>query len=251
MVKVLYALSVYALVPLISISIAQESIQFASSNKQTVMIELFTSQGCSSCPPAERWLNTFESNEKLWKEVVPIAFHVDYWDRLGWPDPYANHAYSIRQYRYQQQEHIRSVYTPGVIANGEEWRGWIRGENFPKVNEDAGVLSFKANPERVEISYSKTSKNNVLNVALLGIGINTQIPRGENKGKNLQQDFVALSHEMYSYGKVDETGKWTIPLPNNSSNQAGRYAIAIWISDMDDIAPIQSTGCWLPTEWFN
>jgi len=229
---------------------AVENVRFSSGNEQTVMVELFTSQGCSSCPPAERWLNTFENNEKLWKDIVPIAFHVDYWDKLGWPDPYANHAYSIRQYRYQQQEHIRSVYTPGVIANGKEWRGWIRGKDFPKVNEDAGVLSFNANPESVEISFSKASIDNVLNVALLGVGITTQVRRGENRGKDLQQEFVALSHDMYSYGDINEAGAWSIPLPSNTLHQAERYAIAIWVSEMDDMAPIQSTGYWLPVEWF-
>lgn len=213
------------------------------------MIELFTSQGCSSCPPAERWLNTYVHNEKLWNEVIPIAFHVDYWDKLGWPDTYANHAYSMRQYRHQQQKHIASVYTPGVVANGQEWRGWIRGEDFPEANADAGILSFVADPEKLEVTYSRVTKDHVLNVVLLGIGITTNVERGENQGKLLKQDFVALSHEMYSAGKSNDSGQWSISLPKDAANDAKRYALAIWVSGMDDIAPIQSTGYWVPAAW--
>ena len=224
---------------------AEQLVEFSTGTQQTKMVELFTSQGCSSCPPAEHWLNKFENSGKLWSEVVPIAFHVDYWDRLGWPDPYANHAYSTRQYRHQQQGHVRSVYTPGIIVNGEEWRGWIRGKDFPKGNDDAGILSFRASPQNVNVKYSKASKDVVLNVALLGVDVETNVERGENKGKVLKQEFVALSHHMYAASN----GDWDIPLPKEASEHAKRYALAIWVSSMDDISPIQATGYWIPSEW--
>ncbi len=247
--RILLVLLTYSLAILLSTAIAQDTLQFASNNKQNIMIELFTSQGCSSCPPAERWLNTYVNNTKLWNEVIPIAFHVDYWDKLGWPDPYANHAYSMRQYRHQQQRNISSVYTPGVIVNGQEWRGWIKGEDFPEPNKGAGILSFKANSEQLEVTYSRVTKDHVLNVVLLGVGITTQVERGENQGKLLKQEFVALSHEMYSAGKSNDLGQWSIPLLKDPANYAKHYALAIWVSDMDDIAPIQSTGYWIPAEW--
>ena len=82
---------------------ATDVVEYSSTEKQTVMVELFTSQGCSSCPPAERWLNSYAQDEKLWSEIIPIAFHVDYWDKLGWPDVFANKAYSARQYRHRQR----------------------------------------------------------------------------------------------------------------------------------------------------
>ncbi|MFK8027717.1 MAG: DUF1223 domain-containing protein [Gammaproteobacteria bacterium] len=224
---------------------AEQSVSFSSSNKQAIMVELFTSQGCSSCPPAEHWLNAFENNQHLWSEIVPIAFHVDYWDRLGWPDLYANHAYSARQYRHQQQGHIRSVYTPGILVNGEEWRGWIRGKDLPKGSNDAGILSFTANSQTVHVKYSKYSKAYVLNVALLGVGIMTDVQRGENKNRVLKQDFVALSHYMYAASKDG----WEIDLPKDASEHAQRYALTIWVSSVDNISPIQATGYWVPTEW--
>lgn len=238
-----------------SYSFAQDQVTFSSNENQNFMIELFTSQGCSSCPPAEYWLNAFKNNELLWNEIVPIAFHVDYWDKLGWPDPYANHAHSMRQYRYRQQDHLSSVYTPGVLVNGREWRGWLRGEKFPPANESVGVLSFTANPERILVEYSKVAKDKVLNVALLGVGIITKVARGENKNKALHQDFVVLSHEMYSYAKLNSAGIWSIPmltymLNGVENNHAEKYALAVWVSNTDSIAPIQSTGYWLPEEWF-
>src|SRR6476646_4780454 len=76
---------------------AQERV-FESGPQRIHLIELFTSQGCSSCPPAEAWLSKLKSEPRLWKDFVPIAFHVDYWDRLGWRDPFATKEWTARQY---------------------------------------------------------------------------------------------------------------------------------------------------------
>ena len=73
-----------------SLQAKEKSIHLSSQNKQFILIELFTSQGCSSCPPAEKWLNQFIKDKELWEKYIPVAFHVDYWDYLGWKDPYSN-----------------------------------------------------------------------------------------------------------------------------------------------------------------
>ena len=83
---------------------------FKSSDKQVSLIELYTSEGCSSCPPADHWLNGLTDQQGLWTDFIPIAFHVDYWDYIGWQDPYAYSRYTQRQYRYQENNNIRSVY---------------------------------------------------------------------------------------------------------------------------------------------
>ena len=88
------------------------------------LIELFTSQGCSSCPPAEVWLSKLKSEPGLWKNFVPLAFHVDYWDYLGWRDPWATKEFSDRQRNYAEAWRRDSVYTPGFVLNGREWREW-------------------------------------------------------------------------------------------------------------------------------
>src|SRR5690348_8781739 len=74
-----------------------EVFHFESGDTQTPLLELYTSEGCSSCPPAEAWLSQLKKSPKLWKDFVPVSFHVDYWDYLGWKDPFAMKAYSRRQ----------------------------------------------------------------------------------------------------------------------------------------------------------
>src|SRR5438552_17449486 len=100
---------------------------FETGNTQSTLIELFISEGCSSCPPAEKWLSGLKSNRDLWKKIVPVAFHVDYWDRLGWRDRFAKPEFTSRQQRYAAAWGGDSGYTPGFVVNGKEWRGWCCG----------------------------------------------------------------------------------------------------------------------------
>ena len=85
------------------LSVTTQAQTFESNNEQVSLIELYTSEGCSSCPPAERWLSKLADDESLWSHFVPLAFHVDYWDYIGWKDPYASKEYSQRQRRYALQ----------------------------------------------------------------------------------------------------------------------------------------------------
>ena len=241
-IKFILVVSVLVYVGVVS---GNDEVAFSSKENQTTMVELFTSQGCSSCPPAERWLNTLKDKPTLWSQLVPIAFHVDYWDKLGWPDIYADQAYSARQYRHRQQNHIRSVYTPGLVVNGKEWRGWSQGNTFPAGQQNAGILSFKANQENIQVSYTRARQDIVLNVALLGFGINSEIERGENRGRTLPQEFVALSHRQYAASN----GNWTVSLPKEKLKHASQYALALWVSRHPDISPVQATGYWIPREW--
>ena len=88
-----------------------------------VVVELYTSEGCDSCPPADRWLSGLKGREG----VVALAFHVDYWDRLGWADRFASPAHTQRQQQRQRLSGARFIYTPQVIANGMDWRRWSAG----------------------------------------------------------------------------------------------------------------------------
>ena len=231
---------------MINQSFAEETVEFSSTQDRTAVVELFTSQGCSSCPPAEKWLNSLKQQKGLWSEFVPVAFHVDYWDRLGWPDPYASEQYSERQYQHRRQNNIRSVYTPGVVLNGDEWRGWVRKHRIDDASTNAGILSFKADNEKLQVQFDHTRKDVVLNVVLLGFGIDTHVERGENRNRVLRQEFVALSHEEYARN-ID--GMWEINLPKEKAGTAKEYAIALWVSSGNNIAPLQSTGYWIPSEW--
>lgn len=218
-----------------------EPLQFESGEKRVRLIELYTSQGCSSCPPAERWLNGFEADERLWKEWVPVAFHVDYWDRLGWKDPFASFENTSRQYQHHQAGNLASVYTPGFVVNGKEWRGWFERKELPERLGAAGNLKVSLEGDRIEASYSGPENAAFLNVAILGMDIRTRVERGENRNRDLGQSFVSLAHERFE----SKSGSWTGDVPSFDPDSARRYAIAAWVTKPGSLEPIQATGAWL------
>lgn len=164
---------------------------FESRPNKTRLLELFTSEGCSSCPPAEAWLGRLKDSPRLWQDFAPIAFHVDYWDRLGWRDPYAAKAWTERQYRYSAAWKNGSVYTPGFVLDGREWRNAAA----PPVSSDApGVLRISvANGDTATARFEPTGKAAAppleVHVAQLGFGLVTNVKAGENSGRKLQRLF--------------------------------------------------------------
>lgn len=104
---------------------------FSSGVRRVSLVELYTSEGCSSCPRADAWLGALKDKPGLWKRFVPVAFDVDYWDGLGWPDRFAKPVWTERQRNYARHWRSRSVYTPGFAVDGKEWRGFFRGETLP------------------------------------------------------------------------------------------------------------------------
>jgi hypothetical protein len=223
--------------------------QFESGPQQISLVELYTSEGCSSCPPAEAWLSRLKDNPGLWKQFVPIAFHVDYWDRLGWRDRFSSRQWTERQSRYAALWHADSVYTPAVVVNGREQRGWSVA-NLSQPNEkSAGVLQVAGSDGKTfAIEFRPTNGTAGdwdVHLALLGSGISSRIGAGENSGRNLQHDFVVLGLRdatMQGDGEVRHAS-----LTISAASEVGaRLAVAIWVSARDRLAPIQATGGWLP-----
>jgi len=213
-----------------------------SGARQVTLLELYTSQGCSSCPPAERWLNRLVDDDGLWTDVVPLAFHVDYWDYIGWQDAYAAAAHGERQRDYARAGRTSTVYTPGFFANGREWRGWTFGLGPRRSDRQPGNLVVAIDGGRINAGFPAAGRLLELHVALLGIGIKTAVARGENRGRTLPQEFVVLAHTVHA----SDTGKWQVELPRDESGQAKRHAIALWVSAPDNPVPLQATGGWLP-----
>jgi len=214
---------------------------FNSGPRQVTLLELYTSQGCSSCPPAERWLNELAEDDDLWSGIVPLAFHVDYWDYLGWKDNYARPENAARQRAYARMGRARGVYTPGMFVNGREWRGWILRVNPRASDKVPGNLSVTVENNAVAATFEAETGPYELHVALLGFDIETNVERGENRNSTLRQEFVVLGHQSYP----SSNGSWQVPLPRAAS-KADRYAIAVWVSTPDNPAPLQATGGWLP-----
>ena len=129
-------------------------IVFESTPTRTHLIELYTSEGCSSCLPAEEWMNGLKNQARLWQDVVPVAFHVDYWDHLGWRDPFASKVWTERQADYSARWKGESVYTPAFVLDGVAWRNAA----VPSAStEKPGVLKITINGERVTAAFSSFS----------------------------------------------------------------------------------------------
>jgi len=221
-----------------SFSVSADS--FQSTTTRTSLIELYSSQGCSSCPPAERWVSNLLNHEKLWIDFVPIVFHVDYWNQLGWRDPFSKPAYSERQRSYHQQRSISSVYTPGFILNGDEWRTWFLRRNIPNEAKNSQVLHASLNEGQLVVQY-KSNQQLILNAAILGFDIKTDINAGENDGRSFTENFVVLSHHT----SLSNNGKWQETLSKPTHINARKYALAIWVNRPNNLTPLQVVGGWV------
>ena len=223
---------------------AAESI-FESGETQTSLVEIFTSEGCSSCPPAEKWLSAFKSKADLWKKSVPVAFHVDYWDRLGWRDRFAKPEFTLRQQQYAAQWGGDSVYTPGVVVNGREWRDWL-GNALPASSKKVGTLRVTVNDDgrvsAIFVAESNHTRALTFNAALLGNDLESDVKRGENTGRKLRHDFVVLS--FIRIEMMHEANRWTgsVAIPKQSGSDKAT-ALAAWVTEK--ATPIQATGGWL------
>ena len=170
------------------------------------VVELFTSEGCYSCPPADRLVSQIidKANESG-QRIFPLSFHVDYWDYLGWKDAYSSAAFSERQRRYAFTWRSNRVYTPQMVINGEhEFVGSnaakaqqyiteaLEGDAQLKIDL-APILDQKNNSIQVDAILSDMKNDLVLNFAIVERDLVREIARGENGGKTLHHDNVVRS----------------------------------------------------------
>ncbi len=228
---------------------AAAEFEVQSGPTRVSLLELYTSEGCSSCPPADRWVSSLRDDPRLWREFVPVAFHVDYWDRLGWPDRFADADFTRRQQDHAQSTGMRTIYTPGFFLDGAEWRRWfgLRELELP-AGDGAGELRAWREDGRVQIRYRPDGARRLTlraHVALLGFGLQSDVQRGENAGRRLQHDFVVLEHREAALRPDGDVLAASATLA--SPAEAGeRQAIAVWVSEANAPAPLQAAGGWLP-----
>ncbi|GLR71769.1 DUF1223 domain-containing protein [Agaribacter marinus] len=223
---------------------------FTSEQDQTTLLELYSSQGCSSCPPAQQWVNDITNNPKLWQDIIPIVFHVNYWDYIGWRDPFGNESFSQRQREYAKQGAINSVYTPGFVANGQEWTGWFAGKGLSLSKENVGVLQAKTQGDALNISFDgELDGTHKVNIAILGFDLLTKVRRGENARKTLEDNFVVLAMDSLHF-----ENNTTYQLPDYSMIKCDlakkgiaieKTALVVWLSDNSGLNPIQAVGGYL------
>lgn len=180
------------------------------------VIELFTSQGCSSCPAADKLLSELSKNEN----IIPLSFHVSYWNYLGWKDPYSSEQFTERQRTYAKKLKLRSIYTPQMIVNGtSEFVGSNRSRAESAVKNAISsqeirlnAIEQKQNSVVFNYSISGTIENEWLNVALVERHVKNEVPRGENRGRVLEHDNVV---RVFKTLEASQSGSVSLTLPGN------------------------------------
>lgn len=221
--KILLALAVY-----LSLS---AHLAAAQTSGGIAVIELYTSEGCSSCPPADLLLTKLTQNSR--KENLPVytlSFHVDYWDRLGWKDPYSQNQFTLRQRRYAQVHNSKSVYTPQFVVNGQTAFAGYRFDILEKA-----ISSFLKSPAKAEINleaagnkkdivigYTITghSPHDLLQIAIVEGGLKSPILRGENAGKTLEHENVVRLLKTVTAEKGAGHLKLILPPEANLANSS-------------------------------
>jgi hypothetical protein len=198
-----------------------------AGGKGFAVVELFTSEGCSSCPPADQLMAKIQS-ESQEKPIYILAYHVDYWNRLGWTDVFSDHEYSNRQIQYGKWLNIRSIYTPQVIVNGSsEFVGSdesaIRSAIQRQLEKDPTSylkLDIQQSDEELKISYQAgiELKGNTLSLILVEKFAESKVKKGENAGRTLAHVQNVRKLQKVSLSGL-EYGKAIMTLPPGLNNQ--------------------------------
>ena len=181
-------------------ALAGDPIVVNSTDKQTAVVELYTSEGCSSCPPADRWLSRLLEVPQDELEVLALAFHVDYWDYLGWKDRFSSAAYTKRQRELGANNLQRTIYTPEFFVNGMEARGSSNIlDKIRQANQQPSPLDLKLTVSRDESSLmleleSPGDRDTIGQIQhrylVYENNLSTDVKRGENSGEVLKHEQV-------------------------------------------------------------
>jgi hypothetical protein len=211
----------------------------------TPVVELYTSEGCNSCPPADRWL----SGVKADAPVVALAFHVDYWDRLGWKDRFASPAFTQRQAEQQRTSGARFSYTPQVLIDGADRPDWpaalVASRTRPAATVDAQLMregnrvtatvaALPGAPTRLAAFWAVTEQGHV-----------SAVKAGENEGVTLHHDFVVRDYRQVPAWPVQESAATLqFDLPGAADVAHPRH-VNLVIVNADTGRPVQAVklGC--------
>jgi hypothetical protein len=195
--------------------------QARSGPHTTALVELYTSEGCDSCPPADRWLQGLAGRGFSPERVVALSLHVDYWDYIGWKDPYAHRRHSERQRKLAQVMRARIVYTPQVLLQGEDFRRWGTSafdEAVARINArparagislalEAGRPDTLAIEVRAQLLNRSQESDTGLYLATYENKLVSRVSAGENRGRTLAHDYVVfewLGPIAFVEGRIDE-----------------------------------------------
>ena len=238
---------------------ALQSCRAASGPQALPLVELYTSQGCDSCPPADRWLTKQFPAAATDARAVALAFHVDYWDRLGWKDRFATPQYTQRQYDAMRANRASFVYTPQVLVQGREALNWQQGGATDAIAAAAGraaraaiALTATSSADALQVRaiatvpYTTLRKQAVLWLAYTDSGHVTEVAAGENRGLRLHHDHVVRSlHGPYP---VDTDGTAVAELMLVPQRDDGHFPVLVaFVQDSkrgDALQTLELPACW-------
>lgn len=208
------------------------------AGEKTVVMELFTSQGCSSCPPADALLGEYAAARD--NHIIALSFHVDYWNRLGWADPFSSSDYSARQQHYSEHFPQHSVYTPQLVVNGREEavgnnrsavKKIVQNELAEKQQENIVIEEVTIGKNSISFHYKAagTHPGEVLNIALVQKQATTKIKAGENEGIAITNHNIVRSFTTQS---LNNDGMGLINLP--PSFKPADYSLVVYIQNKKD-----------------
>lgn len=212
---------------------AEETRSVISPTHRIALLELYTSEGCNSCPPAEKWLGQLEDKGFGSDKVIPIALHVDYWDYLGWRDVYADPQHSKRQQQHVLRNRLSTAYTPQLILDGKNLRpSRLLEGRLKKINSATAEVEIKLSASPIKnnqltvtshIRPVKTgfAKAENLFLVLVEENVNSKIKAGENAGRTLKHHGVTrrfLKPVSLNISKETKIEK-VISIPRNSNQK--------------------------------
>jgi hypothetical protein len=207
----------------------------------TPVLELYTSEGCSSCPPADRWLSKLKTTAESGRAVVQ-AFHVGYWDYIGWVDRFANPAHTSRQRQIAAWNNRSGIYTPQLVRNGQDWRDYSSalGSAEPArariaLQQNTGdafeAQVMPADPQGLWAAYWTVTEN----------GHSSKVKAGENAGETLQHDFVV--RQYVPAGEYKGASKLTLRALAPDPSHARRVNLVVFDPKSGKSLQALSLGC--------
>ena len=199
------------------------SIVSTGQERPIIVVELFTSEGCSGCPPVDRLLSSIVNAADEDAEVLGLSFHVDYWDYIGWQDPYASQAFTLRQRAYARKFGLRTIYTPQMIVNGKhEFVGSSQQEWNRALSQESNSIQTveievsKLSRTSTSVSFFVKSRNRTdsqINVAIVEKNLSQDVKRGENSGRKLMHDNVVRAFATRHFDGKEN--KFTLDIPQD------------------------------------
>lgn len=226
---------------------------FKSPSHRMVLAELFTSEGCSSCPPADRWLSKELKSSGRTQQVLPLSFHVDYWDYIGWKDPYAKPQYTARQYNHKSAGNTKIIYTPQFLFSGKEAREWRDLESFRQLlaanSKESPALNIQLNMKPGSVSelqlsvqtewIGKAASSGRAYVVVYEDGLSQKVTSGENRGESLKHDGVVRSFNG-PYRVTSQAPVVVLKASLDSVWNRGNLGIGVFVENEDGTQVLQA-----------